>query len=267
MKNIINFKYNFKTMKKISITLFLSMLFISLFSQENGFDNLVAYKPKMKNTEPTTSRESNFWYEIRGAYKRPVLKETLNSARTLDEISPGYPTNWLSDYISTEISSVCKGVAKKASGNNEILTDKQKELLSTTDNGDEILIRVKYKTPNAAIDKMDIHTMSYSVTLVPEHEAEYKGGVVQMKKYLKENVINKIAEPETGQQLEGVVRFTVNEEGEIIDPKIKVTTNNPKSDKLLLDAIRNMPKWKPATNSKGGKMKQDFEFAMGTGGC
>ena len=163
--------------------------------------------------------------------------------------------------------SVSLGVAKKASGNNEILTDKQKELLSTTDNGDEILIRVKYKTPNAAIDKMDIHTMSYSVTLVPEHEAEYKGGVVQMKKYLKENVINKIAEPETGQQLEGVVRFTVNEEGEIIDPKIKVTTNNPKSDKLLLDAIRNMPKWKPATNSQGRKMKQDFEFAMGTGGC
>ncbi|MBK6838306.1 MAG: hypothetical protein IPG90_08535 [Bacteroidetes bacterium] len=80
-------------------------------------------------------------------------------------------------------------------------------------------------------------------------------------------MINKITELETGQQLEGVVRFTVNEEGEIIDPKIKVTTNNPKSDKLLLDAIRNMPKWKPATNSQGGKMKQDFEFAMGTGGC
>ena len=143
------------------------------------------------------------------------------------------------------------------------------ENLKTTkyNNGDEILIRVKYKTPNAAIDKMDIHTMSYSVTLVPEHEAEYKGGVVQMKKYLKENVINKIAEPETGQQLEGVVRFSVNEEGEIIDPKRKGTTNNATSDKLLLDAIRNMPKWKPATNSQGGKMKQDFEFAMVTGGC
>ena len=36
-----------------------------------------------------------------------------------------------------------------------------------------------------------------------------------------------------------------------------------KTDKLLLEVINGMPKWKPAENAKGVKVKQDFEFIGG----
>jgi hypothetical protein len=36
---------------------------------------------------------------------------------------------------------------------------------------------------------------------------------------------------------------------------------------MLLDLIKNMPKWKPAINTNGVKVKQDFVFSVGAGGC
>jgi TonB family protein len=62
------------------------------------------------------------------------------------------------------------------------------------------------------------------------------------------------------------VKFTVNEEGGIMNPKMLRTSRDSKADKLVLEAISKMPKWKPAQNSKGVKVKQEFTVPFG-GGC
>ena len=61
--------------------------------------------------------------------------------------------------------------------------------------------------------------------------------------------------------------FTVNEEGEIVNAKISQTSGDSKTDKLFVEAINKMPKWKPAQNSKGVKVKQEFIFNLSGGGC
>ena len=34
-----------------------------------------------------------------------------------------------------------------------------------------------------------------------------------------------------------------------------------------METINKMPKWKPAENANGLKMKQEFEFSVGIPGC
>ena len=64
-----------------------------------------------------------------------------------------------------------------------------------------------------------------------------------------------------------VVIFAINEAGEIVNAKISRSSGDSKTDKLLLETIYKMPKWKPAKNSKGIKVKQIFEFSVGNRGC
>ena len=134
------------------------------------------------------------------------------------------------------------------------------------DLGTDVVIDVTYKQVNAITDNLDIRKMHISYTVIPEIEAEYLGGYEQMKKYLKETAINKISETDY-EKLRAAVRFTVNEQGEIANAQVSKTSGNQNTDKLLVEAINKMPKWKPAENSKGIKVKQEFIFNVGSGGC
>jgi TonB family protein len=157
----------------------------------------------------------------------------------------------------------------KAVSPNDALSTEQKNILNTVDPGTGITINVTYKSKNAVTDNIVNSTMSVSMMIVPEIEAEYIGGYQQLKKYLKENVISKISEAKTWQlqDANAIVLFTVDEDGEIVNTKISKTSGDAKTDKLLVDAINKMPKWKPAENSKGIKVKQEFEFSVGNSGC
>ena len=88
-----------------------------------------------------------------------------------------------------------------------------------------------------------------------------------MTQYLRENAINKIPETTSKQLQQVIVGFTVNEEGKIANVQISKTSGDPNTDKLLLEAINKMPKWRPAEDSKGVKVKQEFEFSVGNVGC
>ena len=88
-----------------------------------------------------------------------------------------------------------------------------------------------------------------------------------MKEYLKENGIDKISEKALGIFQQALISFTVDTDGNITDAEISQTSGDPETDKVLLDALNKMPKWKPAENSKGIKVKQEFEFSVGNGGC
>ena len=107
----------------------------------------------------------------------------------------------------------------------------------------------------------------YVVTIVPETEAEYPGGFEHLSSYVTESVINKISDKSTSENIQwAIVSFTVNEEGQVFDAKMSRSSSDIKIDKLLLDAINKMPKWKPAKNYLGLTVKQTFSIPFG-GGC
>ncbi|MFI5151572.1 MAG: TonB family protein [Bacteroidia bacterium] len=227
-------------MKKGIITQLLLLLFISGFSQ-------------------------NLKYEVRG--KSPLIKnEKLNQAKFISDVIPYYPASWIKSYVSVEILATCNSRAMAAMSTNDTLNTAQINILNTADLGTDVIINIKYKYENGITDHLDIGTMHYTTTVVPETEAEYPTGFQQMTEYLKENVFNHISESLFKQGIK--VRFTVKEDGEITTAQISTTSGSMITDKLLLEAINKMPKWRPAGNSKGAKVKQEFEFsAGGNEGC
>jgi TonB family protein len=228
-------------MKTTLLTLFLSSLLFTNFAQELS-------------------------YEIHGKYKRPVSAEKLNDAKSISDLIVDYPANWVTDYVSVEISATNDGKTLKATSPDATLTAAQKNIMNTAKLGTEMTINVLYKYKNTITANIEDHLMNVVMTVIPAIEAEFVGGKEALNNYLKENG-NNFSETTAMQYQAGIVRFNVNEEGEIADVEIAKTSGDLKTDKLLLDIINKMPKWKPAQNSKGVKVKQAFVFSVGRAGC
>ncbi len=206
-------------------------------------------------------------FDIRGRYKLPIIKERLDAAKTMRDINPGYPSSWITDYISSAVLVTSRGKEMKAISSNDILSTEQLNLLKLVDLGTDIRIEIKYNDKNSITHKIENTSMNFTVTLVPEVEATYPGGFKVLKQYLKENAIEKISSEGAKALENATVRFTINERGEIANAEVVLTSKDKNIDKLLLEAINKMPKWKPASNSNGIKVKQQFEFTVGNAGC
>jgi outer membrane biosynthesis protein TonB len=59
------------------------------------------------------------------------------------------------------------------------------------------------------------------------------------------------------------VKFYVNKEGKIINPKVITTSGDKNVDQILIETISNMPNWNPAKDSNGVAVQQEFELHVG----
>lgn len=227
---------------------------------------------------------------------RSVAKvEKLSSAKFITDISPGlwdnmilpdkdrneldylkkatyaetflYSSNYntLVNYISVEIVAICNGKKVSSVGLSDKLTNAQRSVLSKADIGSDIIVKVKFKhrAHSRFVANSNIIEGYLPIKVVPFVEAEFLSGTKLVEDYLMEK-IDKINDPKNTQP--PVLKFVVNEEGKVINAKMEQTSKSSKIDKILLEATTNMPKWKPAKNSKGVTVKQEFCIQLG-GGC
>jgi len=234
-------------MKNTIVTVLLLTLFLTSFSQK------ISYSIR----------------ELHGLSSRTITKEKLISANNMGDLAPGYPSSWVGNYVSVDIMASCFGKVQQGMGRTETLTPEQKTILNGADLNTDVVVEVKYKSTNAANGQTDVRVMNFSLTVIPEIQAEYPGGQQHMAHYLEEKAINSISTDDSPQFKGAIIQFSVNENGEIIQSKIKLASGDPEIDEMLLRTINNMPKWKPAENAQGLKVKQDFEFTVdaGMGGC
>lgn len=239
-----------------------------VFASAVLFTAFIAQEPNnsIRKDEPVLPQELRCG--IQAKYARPITMGKLHEAGLVSELISGYPVNWITEYISVELKATCKGKTRQAVGPNDVLTAEQRNILKTVDLGSDIVIHVKYKYNDGIIDYTEDKELHVTMTLVPETEAEFMGGSGKLKEYVKSNISDKISETIPAQFQKGVVLFTVDEEGKIMNAKITQTSGDLKTDRSLLDMVYNMPKWKPAENSKGMKVKQEFVLRIGNNeGC
>lgn len=124
--------------------------------------------------------------------------------------------------------------------------------------GYPVITRYEFKDPFTV--KAEKNKTDAGITLVPEVEAEYVSGYKEMIQFLKDHC--KISETIPKQFRRAAIKFIIDEEGEITAAKMSHSSGNTKSDELLLEAVKKMPKWKAAENPKGIKAKQEFEFII-----
>ena len=274
-------------MKKYLFPMLLMLIFSNCFSQKSEYDfsqkskyeytgrSTPAIKEdRLKNVDfitdvmPEFSRYFHLWNT-----ERYIFNEKINWVNfPLDVLSdPQYNYTKIIEFVSIEISGNCQGKKYAAKSTGDRLTLEQKNILNTIDLGSDIDIAINFVYKGNAKKNLcepnKIREGSYTVTVVPDTEAEYPGGNSQLTAYLNAKVFDKIPEGrDFDKTLQATVNFKIDAEGQVVDVNIPRSSYVQVSDSLLLQAFKSMPKWKPAKNSKGIKVKQEFSIWFG-GGC
>ena len=191
-----------------------------------------------------------------------IQENKLAEINTLQDLDKRYPASWVKEYFSVEISAFKNGTKLKALGNNDVLTQEQKELIQTADRNRDIAISITY-LPNNSLKNNTEKQYDFDVTVMPVKNASYAEGAEQLTQYLRNNcIVNIDAGSFTGYDLTAI-KFTVTEQGYIKDIKVAMPSKDAKVDEMLVAAISKMPTWKPAEFSNGLKIKQDFVLTIG----
>jgi hypothetical protein len=214
------------------------------------------------------NNKPELYYMVRGYssrdFYRPITQQKLNEAKSISDIIENYPDSWIQHYNSVVISSVGNNEDSEAKGPNATLTEEQKEILNTAS---EIHIAVHYQKKNYN-DKIQNRQMNTSFIVIPEVQAEFKGGYDKMIAYLKKNSLDKI----NSKNLilpQPTIYFTVNEFGYIENSELTETSGDNDIDRMLTQMVKNMPQWTPAKNATGKNVEQRFALDIGRGmnGC
>lgn len=266
------------SMKNSILTLLICALCANGFSQNSKFElparqTPTVKKEKLSEVKLITDLSPLLWNSM-------VLSSADRYFLTNRRISEGpeppkyvYPQEKykeIIDYVSVAIVASCNGKRESAESTSDILTTSQKDMLNSVDPGSNITVTIKYKYKNQTPDNFGIRNIISegvsTVTVIPDVEAEYPGGFKQLSNYFASNVANKVSEKDVNEKLfRAEVRFTVEEDGSVTNAKVSQTTTDVKVDKLLLEALNNMPKWTPAANSKGVRVKQQFIIPFNVG--
>ncbi len=195
-----------------------------------------------------------------------LSKLQLENASTIVDLNPYYKPSWVQEFISVEVSAHQEGQLKKEAGKDDSLTAAQKQLLKTADTGKAIAIKMHY-IPNNTLVNNEPKWFDFKFLVEPEQEASYIGGKAVLLQYIQEKAIANIPKGSFEGYDLAVVRFTISEEGEVVDAHVfgreYRKAKDASTDALLLEVIRAMPCWKAAEYANGLKVKQDFALSVG----
>lgn len=202
-------------------------------------------------------------YEVKRIYPPiSIFHEKLKFVESLADLNGHYTPSWVREFISVEISTIHDGVARKSKSKNDLLTQEQKNNINSSDLGSDILVKVNY-IPENTLTHNDPKELNFTVNVIPENEAEFPGGKVQLSQYIKESVVDRIRDDVFKQYQLAAVKFTINNGGQIENVYISYSSEDQLVDELLLESICNMPIWKPAKYSNGLYVDQEFALIVG----
>jgi TonB family protein len=253
---------------KNNIVTLLWLLSIPCFAQDDSFQlgkrmNPVVKMEKLKTVAFVGELSPELW---------PKMNMPYNERYELDRrsINHGYYNyHTLVDYVLVRISTTRNGKTTTAVNTGSKLSDAQKRILQSVESGEDIAIEIafRYKTGFRAAAGSHVIRGRLALTAVPEHEAEfpYKDS---LSLFLKERVLFIAKQTGLGaSMMQAIVTFTVTEHGQVSDAVIVRTTTDKKADELLREAILSMPKWIPASNAAGFKVKQRYTVRLSADGC
>lgn len=201
--------------------------------------------------------------DIIPTYKKSIKKEVLNTAKSILDINPEFPASWVEVYHQIDLKITQAGVSEIVTTVGDNLMAPQIEMLAHADIASEVELNIKYTPKNSD----EIRNIKFAYTVVPDTEAKYPEGQ-DMDSYLRSAIVDKLS-LEVVNKIEMVkVRFTVDKDGQLINPVLDQSTKNREADSVLIDAIKNMPQWSPARKTDGSFVTQDFELVFGMlAGC
>ena len=228
-------------------------------NQNNGIVKLFGFEEQ--------EMDKQLYYLVRNGFEKTTTLQQLKAANTINDIIAAYPTSWISDYISVDITTINNGEKRTVTSDNEVLTKEQKELLSQTNESSDVLFLAHYKAENSVTGEIQHREMNFSMTVIPETKAEFTGGYDKMIAYLESNSAKKIEQLGFSKLDVVSVSFTVNKMGKTEHIIITKPSGYDKVDSLLIKLIKDMPQWSPAKNKEGNAVDQHFFLDIQKDNC
>lgn len=191
-----------------------------------------------------------------------IQENELSEVSTLTDLDKRYPSSWVKEYKSVEISAFKNGTKTKAFGKSDVLNDAQKELIRSADLSRGIEVRVMY-LPENSLENNSVKQHDFKVSVMPDKNAFYGEGTEKMIQFFRNNCMANVGSGSfTGYDLTAI-KFTVTEQGHVANVEVALPSEDEKIVEMLVAAISKMPKWTPAKYSNGLKVAQDFVLTIG----
>ena len=202
-------------------------------------------------------------YEIKKVYPPlSIPKDTLVGAHTIHDINKHYKSSWVKNFVSVEVITIHDDQIIKTASQTDVLTKEQKNMMETADVGTPITVDIRY-IPDNTLKHNDEHDFIFSFSIDPDNGAQYPGGEQILKQYLKQKVMDEIEESLFELYQLSVIKFAINEKGQVVDAHVSESSNNLKVDEIMLEAVCNMPVWSPASYANGTRAKQEHVLMIG----
>lgn len=188
-----------------------------------------------------------------------LSREKLENARLASELVSYLRPRSQADLVihQVKVTGIVSGVSRTAQTDGDALSEEQQSILRSMDVGTETIIESRYTYKG-----VDKH-VEYAVTPGPATEATFPGGTDKLTDYLLGELRDRIPEKTLSDDLGNLsVAFTIDTEGNVAGAMVCVKSGNDHSDELVLDAIKNMPRWNPAKNDAGTGIAQKFNISI-----
>lgn len=206
-------------------------------------------------------------YDVSNRFIATITKEDLQKATTIADLVPKGATDGIVSFRDVKIGIVSPKNEVFAKGNSGQLNTAQLKVLQSADYSADYYIEAFSKEKNEDTGKIEEQCFVYYVSIIPEKEASYTGGKQALIKFLKNECKNKVGIIKKDGLKPGRVRFTVTATGMVNNIEITSTCGYEEVDRELLTAVSKLKNWKPAQNSNGENIDQEFVFFFGLQGC
>lgn len=202
--------------------------------------------------------------EIWPANNNPIPLNIVLDADNIKDINQGFPSSWIEEYQSIQITITNDDCVKQFTGNNVIFTDDLRSFFKNTAIGDQITFDIAYFPKDSESAPIpNVKKINFSYTVFPDKKSQFPGGIESLQEFLKENTSDIIKDEVADQLLPLIIKFSINQEGTITETKITESSGNEIIDNQVREIIANMPMWLPAECSSSIRFVQEFEFRMG----
>lgn len=217
----------------------------------------------------------DFVYDLSPRYNRTFTKTEMAKARSvidfhnLDFNHPDKYSNIVS-YQSVVVSVFDDNYEPiiEVAGTTERFNAEQLKLLQSVNYSDDVLIKAEYFEKNNETGEPELSYTTPHVTVVPEKQAEYEGGKEAFLSYLKSYRVEESVKITKDGLKAGKIRFTINEEGNIVNVRVISSSGYASVDKAFEKLVKEAPgTWKVAEDANGQQVEQQLIFSFGITGC
>ena len=259
-------------MKKNALIVCLVLTTISLTTygckNQNSSTNEKEVCCKHSENEKEIKRNPDFQYDLDSRFIATISKENIKNAQSVIDLVPREGTKGIVSFSNVKISELSEEGERNEKGNDEKLNNAQHKLLNSLDYSANFYIEALCQIKNSETGELGDYNFVYYVTIVPEHEAEYKEGHSILLEYLLKNSLKETKHTKVDDLEPGKVLFTVTKEGKIANTVLESTSGYKSIDTKMLELIKNIPgEWNSAKNSTGDKVDQELVFSFGIIGC